>query len=90
MRLITISLFAAISAGCASETGIVPIGNGLYMSSKQDYSMNWHAAKVKTDLYQQASQFCEKSGKKIIPVTDTGRDASFQNYASAEVQFRCE
>lgn len=87
-------LLAALSvslAGCASTTGVVPIGDGLYMSSKQDYSLNYHGGKVKAELYQEAAQFCQKQGKKSIPVSDTSRDAAaYSNYASAEVKFRCE
>lgn len=78
-------------AGCASDTGIVPIGNDLYMSSKQDYSFNWHGGKVKADLYQQAAKFCSEKNKKSVPVSDSERDASmYGNYASAEIKFRCE
>lgn len=84
-------VLAALVAGCASKTGIVPIGDGLYMSSMQDYSLNYHGGKVKAQLYQDAAEFCAKQGKKSIPVADTSRDAAmYTNYASAEVKFRCE
>lgn len=81
--------FAAL-AGCASTTGVLPIGDGLYMSSKQDYSLNYHGGKVKAELYQEAAQFCAGQGKKVVPVTDSSRDAAmYSNYASAEIKFRC-
>lgn len=84
-------LALAVLAGCASKTGIVPIGNGLYMSSMQDYSLNYHGGKVKAQLYQEAMEFCAKQGKGSVPVSDNARDASmYGNYASAEVKFRCE
>jgi len=86
LLLLTLVLMAA----CASTTGVVPIGDGLYMTSKQDYSLNWHGGKVKAELYQEASQFCAKQGKKSSPVSDTSRDAAaYTHYASAEVKFRC-
>lgn len=89
MRVLLV-LTVALAGCAASETGIVPIGDGLYMAGKQDYSMNWHGAKVKADLYQQAAAFCAKQGKQSIPVSDTARDAAmYSNYASAEIKFRC-
>lgn len=90
MKLLTLAT-GVLLAGCASKTGIVPIGDGLYMSSMQDYSLNYHGGKVKAELYQEAMAFCAKQGKKSVPVSDTARDAAmYSNYASAEVKFRCE
>jgi hypothetical protein len=84
-------LVVVILSGCASDTGIVPIGDGIYMSSKQVYSFNWHGGKVKAELYQKASQFCAEKNKRSVPVSDSARDAAmYSNYASAEIKFRCE
>jgi hypothetical protein len=61
------------------------------MSSKQDYSFNWHGGKVKADLYKEAAQFCAAQGKNSVPVSDNSQDAAaYTNYASAEIKFRCE
>ncbi len=80
-----------ILTACASNTGIVPIGDGIYLSSKQDYSLNYHGGKVKAELYQEAEQFCAAQNKKSAPVSDNSRDATmYSNYASAEIKFRCE
>lgn len=90
MKYALVLLCATLTA-CASTTGIVPIGDGIYMSSKQDYSMNYHGGKVKADLYQEAMQFCAQQHKKSIPIADSSRDAAiYSNYASAEIKFRCE
>lgn len=90
MRQMTL-LLAALLIGCASKTGIVPIGDGIYMASMQDYSLNYSGGKVKAQLYGEAMEFCAKQGKKSVPVGDTSRDAAlYTNYASAEVKFRCE
>lgn len=87
-------LFAAASlavAGCASKTGVVPIGDGMYMVSMADYSLNYSGGKVKAELYQEATEFCAKQNKKLIPITDSSRDAAYaSHYASAEVKFSCE
>jgi hypothetical protein len=61
------------------------------MASKQDGAgFNWSSGKVKAELYQEAAQYCSKLGKKSIPLSDIGQDASMYSYASAEIKFRCE
>lgn len=91
MKVALLIVTCAALTACASNTGIVPIGDGIYMSSKQDYSLNYHGGKVKAELYKEAHEFCAKQGKKSSPVSDTARDAAmYSNYASAEVKFRCE
>ncbi|WP_225784696.1 hypothetical protein [Xenophilus sp. Marseille-Q4582] len=77
-------------AGCASKTGIVPIGDGLYMASNMDY-MAWSSGGIKAELFKEANEFCSKQGKALKPVNSKGEDATLSGrYASAEVQFRCE
>lgn len=84
-------VICAVLAACSSTTGIVPIGNGIYMSSKQDYSLNWHGGKVKAELYKEAAQFCAAQGKSSVPLSDNSQDAAaYTNYASAEIKFRCK
>lgn len=78
----------ALLTGCASQTGIVPIGDGVYMSGAQD-GMTYTATKVKARLYAEASEFCAKQGKKMVPLSDSGVDSSMTTSTSAEVKFRC-
>jgi hypothetical protein len=47
----TVLALAVLLAACASKTGVVPIGDGIYMLGMQDYSLNYHGAKVKAQLY---------------------------------------
>jgi len=86
----TISMAACISlAACSTPTGVVPIGDGIYMASDMD-GMSWSGGSVKAGLYKQAGEFCTKQGKEVVPVSDKSNDASaFGNYASAEIKFRC-
>ena len=76
-------------AGC-STTGVVPIGDGIYMSSKLGSMTTFNGGQVKAELFQEASEFCAKSGKRSVPVNSTSKDSGLGTYASAEVQFRCE
>lgn len=91
MKIFFFIAICSVLASCSSTTGIVPIGNGIYMSSTQDYSLNWHGGKVKADLYKEAAQFCAALGKNSAPISDNSQDAAaYTNYASAEIKFRRE
>ena len=81
---------AVVFGGCATHTGVVPVGKGLYMASKMDYTA-WSAGAIKGDLFREATLFCQKSGQEVVVEKDRATDASMAgNYASAEIQFRCE
>lgn len=85
-------LIAAVAAlaGCATpNTGIQPIGSGVYMASKFGGMMTFSGGEVKAELFREAGEFCAKQGKQVQPLDSTSRDSSYGRHASAEVQFRC-
>lgn len=86
--LLSVGLLAVV-AGCASPTGVVPIGSGVYMASKMG-TMTYSGGQVKAELYKEAADYCAKLGKQVVPLGSTSTDASIGTYASAEVQFRCD
>lgn len=60
------------------------------MLAKQDATV-WSGAGVKVELYKEANEFCAKSGKKFVQVSNTSVDAvSKQSMAGAEIQFKCQ
>lgn len=92
MRLPFLALAAAtMIAGCATpNTGIVPVGSGVYMASKFGSMVTFSGGEVKAELYRDAGQFCARTGKQVAPVNSTAQDSGLGTYASAEIQFRCE
>lgn len=93
MRALSLAVVVAafLVAGCAAtmpNTGIVSIGNGVFMSSKFG-GMQWSGSVVKAELYKEAGEFCAKKGMQVTPLDSTAKDASTSQYASAEIQFRC-
>jgi hypothetical protein len=91
MRLLTIVATGMLLAGCATpNTGVVPIGNGIYMHSKFGSMVTFSGGEVKAELFQEAAQFCAKQGKQLVPVNSTSKDSGVGTYASAEIQFRCD
>lgn len=89
IRLLTLSAAALILSGCAN-TGIVPIGSGVYMASKFGSMVTFSGGEVKADLYKEAGEFCRSKGGQVKPLDSTSRDSGLATYASAEIQFRCE
>ena len=88
MRASAILLSAAVVSGCATNTGVVPIGDGIYMVSEQGYGMS--GGKIKAELYGQAAAYCKAQGKEPSPVSDRSQDATVFEYPSAEIKFRCK
>jgi hypothetical protein len=81
----------ALLAGCSTpNTGVVPIGNGLYMHSKFGSFTTFSGGEVKAELFKEAATYCERQGKKLVPVNSTSKDSGYGTYASAEIQFRCD
>lgn len=89
-RIALIVLASAVLAACASPTtGIVPIGDGLYMSSKPGGMLTYTGGEVKAELYREAAAFCSKQGKGVVPVSSSSQNSAPASFASAEIQFRC-
>ena len=85
-----IVILALISLnGCATTgtNGIVQIGPNLYMVGGLGKFTDFSSSGIKARLYQQASEFCRKQGRVMVPVNSTGKDSEYGQYASAEIQF---
>jgi hypothetical protein len=90
MRVVLIAAAVVVLSGCATpNTGVVPIGNGVYMHSKFGSMVTFSGGQVKAELFQEAAAFCAKQGKKLIPGDSFSKDSGVGTYASAEIQFRC-
>lgn len=90
-RITLASLLAAsIATGCATNTGIVPSGDGNYFASKQGgASMNWSGGVLKAELIKEADTFCRNNGKTLVLTSSKTIDATLYNYPSAEIHFIC-
>lgn len=89
IRPCSICVLALVLGGCTTTTGVVPIGDGIFMLAKQEH-MAWSGGKVKAELYAEAAAHCKTLGKEVSPVGDTSQDATMSSYASAEIKFRCK
>ena len=91
LSVVSVCLIAAAgTSGCGTATGIVKISEDTYMLAKQDMT-RWSGAGIKVELYKEANDFCAKSGRKFVQVSNTSVDAApKQSMAGAEIQFKCQ
>lgn len=85
-----VTIITITFAGCVGNTGIVKISDDTYMLGRQSVTSN-SGSVVKTELYQEANDYCAKMGKKFIQVSNSHTDyKQFQTFAGAEIQFKCQ
>jgi hypothetical protein len=85
------ALLALSIVGCASNSGVVPIGKDTYLVSRQAATGFTGMGTLKADAIREANAYCV-SQKKIVQVVHT-EDAQppfvLGNFPKTEVQFMC-
>lgn len=91
MRIFLISALTLLVTGCATNSGVVPIGQNSYMVSRQAATGFSGSGKLKAEAFQEASEYCTKIGKYLQVVNTEEAKPPFilGNFPKAEVQFRC-
>lgn len=87
----TLLLSAIVLVGCASHSGVTPMGGGTYLLSKQAATGFSGAASLKAELLREADQHCAAKGQdfEVISAAENAGPYVFGHYPKAEVQFRC-
>ena len=64
-----------VLAGCASTTGVIPIGKDMYMISREDNGPTASLGAIKATTFKEAIGFCSSQGKAfhIVKESDTPR-----------------
>lgn len=77
--------------GCASDSGVVPMGQGTYMVSHQSGNAFAGAANVKAETLVEANHYClsHQQEMKVIKTTEAQPPFILGNYPRAEIQFQC-
>lgn len=88
-RLIHAPVF--MLTACASNTGIVLIGQDTYMVSRQAATGFSGSGSLKAEAFQEANAYCMAQGKSLQVVNAVDAQPPFVlcNYPKAEVQFTC-
>jgi hypothetical protein len=89
--LLAVQLLALPLAGCASHSSIMPDGQGGYTVSKQAATGFPGLGTLKSDLLQEASQYCASQGREFLltGATETQPPYLLGNYPRAEINFQC-
>lgn len=86
-------LFAGVIvlSGCASNSGIVPMGQDTYIVSRQAATGFSGMGTLKTEAITEAHQYCSGRNKslQVINTTDAQPPYIFGNFPKTEIQFRC-
>lgn len=81
----------ALATGCASNSGVVPMGQDSYFVSRQAATGFGGAGTLKAEVLREAGQHCTTLNKSIQVVSLTEAKPPFiaGNFPKADLQFRC-
>ncbi|MDW5418510.1 hypothetical protein R6242_18255 [Iodobacter sp. CM08] len=76
---------------CASNSGVVPIGQDTFMVSRQAATGFSGSGVLKAEAFREANQYCASENKKlqVINTTEAQPPYLLGNFPKAEVQFMC-
>jgi hypothetical protein len=84
-------LFCTMLVGCASNSGVIPIGPDTFMVSRQAATGFSGSGTLKAEAFGEAHRYCGGQ-KKVMQVVSTNEATPpfiFGNFPKAEVQFMC-
>lgn len=78
-------------AGCATNSGVVPVGSGTMLITKQAATGFPGLGNLKVDALQEAGAHCAGQSKElqVTSVSESKPPFVLGNYPRVEVQFRC-
>lgn len=87
----TITTLVFILSGCASNSGVVPMGNETYMVSRQAASAFSGMGTLKADAMREAYQQCQLTGKhvEVVEIIDAQPPYILGNFPKTEIRFKC-
>jgi hypothetical protein len=90
-KLIYLFVMAVFIGGCASNSGVVPIGKDTYMVSRQAATGFSGSGPLKAKAFQEASQYCESQGKELRAVSTSEIHPLyiFANFPRVKIKFMC-
>jgi hypothetical protein len=88
--LLCVVICTAIS-GCAANSGVVPMGQGNYLVSRQAATGFNGSGNLKTEALQEANAYCNgnKSELNVVRIQEAQPPFLLGNFPKAEVQFTC-
>ena len=89
IHVLVVAVISLIS-GCASTSGVVPMGGDNYMISRSEKGFDTTGSRVKAAAYKEANEFCSSRRGKLEIIKSTQKDmVPFTSDAQSEIEFRC-
>jgi len=90
MKRILVSSIIVL-AGCAINTGVVPIGQDTFMVSRQAATGFSGLGDLKGEAFREANQYCldQRKSVQVLHTSESSPPYIFGNFPKAVVQFRC-
>lgn len=84
-------LIVIFAAGCASNSGVIPMGSNTYMVSRQAASGFTGMGTLKAEAMKEAYAQCQQTGKsvQILEAIDAKPPYIFGNFPKTEIRFKC-
>ena len=91
MKKVIYCALVILVTGCASNSGVVPIGPDTFMVSRQAATGFSGSGTLKAEAFQEANQYCLSQKKKlqVVHTAEAQPPYVFGNFPKAEVQFMC-
>ena len=91
MRKILPYLIVLVIVSCASNSGVVPIGSGMYMVSRQAATGFSGMGTLTADAMREANDFCtaQKLTSKILSTNEAKPPYILGNFPKVDLQFTC-
>lgn len=89
-KILTAALLGTL-AGCAANSGVVPMGTDTYFVSRQAATAFTGMGTLKAEAIGEAGQFCGAKGKtaQVVSENDAKPPYIFGNFPKTEIQFKC-
>jgi hypothetical protein len=87
----TFVVFSAVLTGCASHSGVVPMGPDTYFISRQAATGFTGMGTLKAEAFGEAGAYCSRQGKtaQVISEQDAQPPFVLGNFPKTEIKFRC-
>ena len=86
-----IPLALTLLAGCATDSGVVPMGQGAFLITKQAATGLPGLGNMKADALTEAGRYCADRSQEleVVRLSESSPPFILGNYPRVEVQFRC-
>jgi hypothetical protein len=90
MRSLAVVAVLLVTA-CSSNSGVVQMGPGHYMVSRQAATGFSGSGTLKADAIREADSYCEQQGKtvQVLNSSESRPPYIFANFPKAEIEFTC-